>query len=136
MARPRRTTSASSPAATSAGEFKCPECGKTFTRAASLGAHRNRAHGITGASKRRTQGAPSTPASSGTRTRRRRGSTKGRTTSTATTGASRTRQRDGRSTIDRNQLLQALFPNGVPPREDIIRRIGDWLDEAEQLTKL
>ncbi len=136
MARPRRTTSASRPTATSAGEFKCPECGKTFTRAASLGAHRNRAHGITGTSKRRTTDTASTPAASTTRARRRRGSTRRRTTSTAATTASRTRQQDGKSTVNRNQLLQALFPNGVPPREDVIRRIGNWLDEAEQLAKL
>ena len=32
-------------------ELVCPECGKTFTRPASLGAHRNRAHGVAGSSK-------------------------------------------------------------------------------------
>ena len=136
MARPRRTTSANSSAATtSAGEFKCPECGKTFGRAASLGAHRNRAHGITGASKRRTRGTASSPATTATRTRRRRSTT---SRITAATKTSRPRRRDGRATasVDRNQLLQALFPNGVPPREDVIRRIGSWLDEAEQLAKL
>jgi hypothetical protein len=38
--------------------------------------------------------------------------------------------------VDRDQLLQALFPNGVPPREDVIRRVSSWLDEAERLTKI
>jgi predicted RNA-binding Zn-ribbon protein involved in translation (DUF1610 family) len=134
MARPRRTTSKSTPTATSAAEFTCPECGKTFNRAASLGAHRNRAHGITGASKRRTKASTAiTPSaeSSGThrrRTNRRRNSTQ------PTTAATRTRQRG--TSINRNQLLQALFPNGVPPREDVIRRISNWLDEAEHLAKL
>jgi hypothetical protein len=33
-------------------EFKCPECGRTFTRAAALGAHRRQAHGIAGATSR------------------------------------------------------------------------------------
>jgi uncharacterized C2H2 Zn-finger protein len=114
MAQQRRKRSASSSVATSGGEFKCPECGKTFDRAASLGAHRNRAHGVIGASKR---GAA-----------RRRGSKRPATTAT--------RGRQPGASIDRNQLLQALFPNGVPPREDVIRRIGNWLDEAEQLAKL
>ena len=40
--------------------FTCPECGKSFTRAASLGAHRNRAHGISGASSSR-RARPATP---------------------------------------------------------------------------
>jgi hypothetical protein len=48
----------------------------------------------------------------------------------------RARRPDGRSTVDRNQLLPALFPKGVPPREDVIRRISGWLDEAEQFAKL
>lgn len=131
MARARRTTSATSPAATSADQFTCPECGKTFSRAASLGAHRNRAHGVTGASKGRTRSksasAPS-PSTDGTRRRRR--------SSTAATRARRSRRQDSQRTVDRNQLLQTLFPNGVPPREDVIRRVGSWLDEAEQLAKI
>jgi uncharacterized C2H2 Zn-finger protein len=118
MARPRRTTTAKRKATASAGKFKCPECGKTFGRAASLGAHRNRAHGVTGASKRRTRAAGSGPAASITKTiRQRRGQNSG-------------------SGINRDELLQALFPGGVPPREDVIRRVGSWLDEAEQLAKL
>jgi hypothetical protein len=134
MARQRRTTP-TSPTATSTGEFKCPECGKTFTRAASLGAHRNRAHGIIGTSKRRTTNA--TSATTGTSGKRRgRGSARRSTTSTAAATPSRARRPDSRSTVDRNQLLQALFPKGVPPREDVIRRISGWLDEAEQLAKL
>jgi hypothetical protein len=137
MARQRRTTP-TSPTATSTGEFKCPECGKTFTRAASLGAHRNRAHGIIGASKRRTTNAtPTTTGTSGKgRGSARRSTTRRSTTSTAAATPSRARRPDGRSTVDRNQLLQALFPKGVPPREDVIRRISGWLDEAEQLAKL
>jgi uncharacterized C2H2 Zn-finger protein len=133
MARPRRTRSTSSPAATSSDEFKCPECGKTFSRAASLGAHRNRAHGVTGASKRRTTRTAPAAKSSGTETGRSRGSAR-RNTAAATTP--RTRPRESNNNIDRDRLLQTLFPNGVPPREDIIRRAGNWLDEAEQLAKL
>ena len=128
MARARRTTSTISPAAPSADQFSCPECGKSFSRAASLGAHRNRAHGITGTTKRRTK---SQPASSKTTRRLRR--TTNRRPITATTP---TRREAGAATIDRNQLLETLFPNGVPPREDVIRRVGSWLDEADQLAKL
>jgi predicted RNA-binding Zn-ribbon protein involved in translation (DUF1610 family) len=130
MARSRRTTTSSSPAATNAREFKCPECGKTFSRAASLGAHRNRAHGVIGASKRRTRSKSASPSAStkGARGRRR--------SSAAASRATRSRRQDGQPTLNRDQLLQTLFPNGVPAREDVIRRVGSWLDEAEQLAKL
>jgi hypothetical protein len=33
-------------------------------------------------------------------------------------------------------LLKALFPNGIPPREEVIRAVNDWLDEAERLARL
>jgi predicted RNA-binding Zn-ribbon protein involved in translation (DUF1610 family) len=134
MDRPRRTTSKSSPTATSAAEFKCPECGRTFNRAASLGAHRNRAHGITGASKRRTKASTAVTSSAGSNGTRRRRTTRRRNSTQPSTTATNTRQRG--ASINRNQLLQTLFPNGVPPREDVIRRISSWLDEAEQLSKL
>ena len=39
------------PAPAAGTQLTCPECGKTFTRAASLGAHRQRAHGIAGTSQ-------------------------------------------------------------------------------------
>ena len=38
--------------------------------------------------------------------------------------------------LDRNQLLRTLFPNGVPPREDVLLAVNGWLDEAERLTRL
>jgi hypothetical protein len=31
------------------------------------------------------------------------------------------------------EQLQAIFPNGLPASEEIIRRANAWLDEAEQL---
>jgi hypothetical protein len=31
--------------------------------------------------------------------------------------------------------LQTLFPNGVPPRESVIRNVNAWLDEAERLAR-
>jgi hypothetical protein len=38
--------------------------------------------------------------------------------------------------VDRDALLQALFPNGIPARESVIREVNGWLDEAERLAKL
>jgi uncharacterized C2H2 Zn-finger protein len=112
MARSRRNPSGTKSTGKSAASLKCPECGKTFVRAASLGAHRNRAHGVAGKSNTAT-------------------SRRSRSRTAATNPSSR--QHSG---IDRNQLLEAVFPNGVPPREEVIRRVSNWLDEAEQLARL
>ena len=112
------------------GEFVCPECGRSFTRAAALGAHRSRAHGVAGSSRRtrvRTRG--STVAASGERTRERA------QTRTSTTNRSRSRSR-GERTINRDQLLQALFPEGIPAKESVIRSVNSWLDEAERLARM
>jgi hypothetical protein len=38
--------------------------------------------------------------------------------------------------VDRDALLQALFPNGIPARENVIRELNGWLDEAERLSRL
>ena len=102
------------PGAGEAEAFPCPECGKTFSRAASLGAHRNRAHGIAGRST-----------SSATKA----GTPK---VSRATRNAS---TRPANSTVDRDALLGALFPNGIPPRESVIRELNAWLDQAERLAR-
>lgn len=137
MARTRgaaATKANSTPASDSA--LTCPECGKTFTRPASLGAHRNRAHGIAGASTR----------SQGTRTRRNsRGSTATRRNSNGAPPARRqnTRETGNRNSsggaqtsgVNRDDLLQALFPHGLPAREAVIRRAHAWLDEAEELAR-
>jgi hypothetical protein len=127
MARPRRTgktaTDTTKQPAQSTDELVCPECGKTFTRAASLGAHRNRAHGVAGTSK----------ASSSSR-RRPTASANGRR---RTTNRARRAMSEGAgSSVDRDALLQALFPNGLPARESVIRAANDWLDQAERLAKL
>lgn len=126
MARARRTTTKTDGAGPAGGgEFTCPECGKTFTLAASLGAHRQRAHGISGASKR----ASARRATAKRRPRRQR-------TQSKAAGSSGTSTRERSATVDRDQLLQALFPNGVPPREDVINQLSSWLDEAERLATL
>lgn len=127
MARARRTPTAAKPTSRSKGtsEFTCPECGRTFTRAAALGAHRRRAHGVVGATAK-------------TRSRSRSGAA--RTSQTRQSGATRSRRSRastaGRQEVDRDALLQTLFPNGVPAREAVIRAANDWLDQAEHLAKM
>lgn len=130
---------------TGGGQFVCPECGKSFSRPAALGSHRRGAHDVAGTSR----------ASSGDRASAGRRSRRASTAATssvpsappARTGASSraqsatvrrtsggTRRRtssDGK--LDRNQLLQTLFPNGVPPREEVLSAVNSWLDEAERL---
>lgn len=131
MARARKAPSRSSDrTASTESTFTCPECGKTFTRAASLGAHRSRAHGVSGASARRNRGGRA--ATSASTTRRTRAA---RPTQRQATGMrSRAGSSGGASnTVDRDGLLQALFPNGLPAREDVIRQANAWLDEAERL---
>ena len=123
--RPQTTTATPAPQAASTGELTCPECGKTFTRAASLGAHRNRAHGVAGATTRARA------------TRRRRSTTvavNGRRR--AANGRRRSSSVAARAGVDRDALLQTLFPDGLPARESVIRAANEWLDQAEQLAKL
>jgi Zinc finger, C2H2 type len=123
-------------------EFKCPECGRTFTRAAALGAHRRQAHGVVGTSSsaraagRRsrpatTAGTPATGKSVASKRRSNRSSNGGARKSASTAG----RRRTG-SPTDRDALLKALFPNGIPPREDVIRAVNGWLDDAERLARM
>ncbi len=129
MARARTKTNTT-------GEFKCPECGRTFTRAAALGAHRRQAHGVVGAATRsrssRPRAARTTPAAKSstpsTTTPRRRPNRPASNSSRARTSRDRS--------VDRDALLQALFPNGIPAKEDVIRAVNSWLDDAEQLAKM
>jgi hypothetical protein len=136
-----QTTTTPSPAASPAASFTCPECGRTFTRAAALGAHRSRAHGVAGRSARRagsTAGnSPATRTSGGgTGNARTRGKTSAATRSTASGRRTSRRAAASSSGVDRNQLLSALFPTGIPPREGVIREVDAWLDQAERLANL
>jgi hypothetical protein len=38
-----------------------------------------------------------------------------------------------RAGFDRDGLLRALFPNGIPASESVIRDLNAWLDQAERL---
>jgi predicted RNA-binding Zn-ribbon protein involved in translation (DUF1610 family) len=120
-----------------AGQFKCPECGKTFATNAALGSHRRNTHGVAGASSRtqarigaavaapRPRGRP--PGSTNKTTqapRRRRARPPGSTT-----------QRPSAAGVNRNALLQALFPGGIPANEGVLRSLNAWLDEAERIAR-
>ena len=129
---------------TPSGAFVCPECGKTFTRAAALGSHRRRAHGVLGATAQAKTGRR--PASSGTAangrgersaTRAGNSASDPRRTRSSATAPTATMPRAARRTasVDRDALLQALFPNGIPARESLIRELNSWLDQAEQLAQ-
>jgi hypothetical protein len=134
MARPRKAASqprkaaskrkraaAARPTASAkrSSEFTCPECERTFGRAAALGAHRRRAHGVVGAtaSAGRASGRGA-PASGGHGSRIASGS------------------RGRGQGVDRDRLLAALFPQGVPPRVEIMRAANQWLDDAERLAAM
>jgi hypothetical protein len=137
----RQSKASKSSTASSAAELTCPECGRTFTRPAALGAHRRLVHGIVGASSRRRSrtsgrrgarasssatagGAPST----GSGAQRRRSTTRSR--------AARSTAASSNSGTDRDALLRTLFPAGIPAREDVIRSINSWLDEADRLARI
>jgi hypothetical protein len=119
-------------------ELVCPECGKVFTRAQALGAHRRQAHGVAGTSKSAKASKASVASSNG---RRRRGRPPG--TAAASTG--RARATPSRSTsartsgnggaVDRDALLRTLFPGGIPPQHDVMVAVNAWLEEAERLAR-
>lgn len=119
-------TTASSPD-TEPGPFVCPECGRTFARAAALGAHR-RAHGVVGSSASAAQARRGRPRRQTTTRRSGAALVNGRSgspeTSAATTG------------LDRDALLAVIFPTGMPPSERVIREVAAWLDEADKLARL
>jgi hypothetical protein len=138
----KRTTRRSTSATARAGEFVCPDCGRTFKRAAALGAHRSRAHGIAGQSaqarKRRASRSQTSRASAGSTSTRTTTATGKRRSALRTTNRAATRSpgAGARNGIDRDALLKALFPNGIPAREDVLRAASGWLDDAERLARM
>jgi hypothetical protein len=110
--------------------FICPECGRTFSRAAALGAHRRRVHGVVGSSSR------SRARARGDESRARNGAGSRRRTRRAgerPVGQSRSTEP---ARVDRDALLQALFPAGIPAKESVLESVTRWLDEAERLAQL
>jgi hypothetical protein len=128
MATSRTTAkkkSTQSAAQASGAEFTCPECGRTFARAAALGAHRRRAHGVAGSSASRARRGATSAATRTTRRAR---------TQSATRAAA---PRDGAGgTVDHDALLKALFPGGIPPRQETVTAVSAWLAEADKLARL
>ncbi len=150
----------SSKTAGRAAEFVCPECGRTFARAAALVAYRRAAHGVAG---RRRAGAPAAAGARGSRSPSRGKSSAARSCCCACShsfrahglaraehgrraarwrrgrpgahGGARSREGAAARRIDRDALLRALFPEGIPSREDVIRSINSWLNEAERLAR-
>jgi hypothetical protein len=121
-----------------AGGYVCPECGKRFRSPAGLGSHRRRAHGVVGATAKSRAGsvaAAERAASAG----RRVSASNGGGASRSGASATRARRPGGSarrdSTVDRDALLRAVFPQGVPPRESVIRDLSAWLDAAERLAR-
>jgi predicted RNA-binding Zn-ribbon protein involved in translation (DUF1610 family) len=117
-------------------QFTCPECGKTFGSAAALGSHRKNSHGVAGASTRTKSRQRAT--TTGTQGRGRPGTRAARSTnSTGTRRRGRppgSQNRPKTGTVNRDALLQALFPGGIPANEETIRSLNAWLDEAERIT--
>jgi len=108
------------------GEVVCPECGRKFKRPSALGAHRWQAHRVAGSSPQ-------------ARSRRRTGKSAAGGGISAGAGSIRAEARSaapGDFIVDRDALLRIVFPNGIPVRDDVIRTVSRWLDEAEMLARL
>jgi hypothetical protein len=101
----------------------CPECGRTFTRPAALGAHRKLKHGVAGTS-------PNAAGNRRSNNRNRKGATPTRSRTTTPSATN-----DGAGSVDRDALLRTLFPGGIPPRQDVIAQVNAWLEEAERLAR-
>jgi hypothetical protein len=50
----------------------------------------------------------------------------------ANNGATRPNVRSG---ADRDALLRALFADGIPPRQETIAAVNEWLAQADQLAR-
>jgi len=118
-------------------QYICPECARTFSRPQALGAHRRQAHGVAGAS--RNSPAPKSKRRAG---KTSAGSSRRAATAKATAAgarAARTRRNTPaaqRPSVNRDALLETLFPDGIPAREQVIRALNAWLDEAERLAQM
>ena len=107
-------TNSTSASPTEQSAFVCPECGKSFSRAQALGAHRSRTHGVAGTSR----AARATSKRTGTKS-----AAPGRR-ATASKRPGRRSARSGGMQFDRDKVLAAVFPNGVPPKAERDRGAG------------
>jgi hypothetical protein len=113
------------------GETVCPECGRSFKRPSALGAHRWQAHRIAGTSPQARSRRRTAKAAAGGG--RRDGE---RALAAEPAGSNARSAADTESAVDRDALLRIVFPNGIPVRDDVIRYVSRWLDEAEMLARL
>jgi hypothetical protein len=113
------------------GETVCPECGRSFKRPSALGAHRWQAHRIAGTSPQARSRRRTGKAAAGGG--RRDGE---RALAAEAVGSNARSAADTESAVDRDALLRIVFPNGIPVRDDVIRYVSRWLDEAEMLARL
>jgi hypothetical protein len=116
------------------GETVCPECGRTFKRPSALGAHRWQAHRIAGTSPQARSRRRTAKAAAGAAAAGGRNGEGGLPAEPAVSQARPTADAD--SAVDRDALLRIVFPNGIPVRDDVIRYVTRWLDEAEMLARL
>jgi hypothetical protein len=40
-----------------------------------------------------------------------------------------------RNGVDHDALLRALFPGGIPPKQETIAAVNDWLSQADELAR-
>jgi C2H2-type zinc finger len=126
--RTKTATASTSPQGQAQGALVCPECGKTFSRPQALGAHRSRTHGVAGSSRAARVKAASR-----------------RVATSASVGAGRSSRRSAKTRLsaqqvndgfDPDNVLAALFPNGIPAKASVVAALAPWLDEAERLSRM
>jgi predicted RNA-binding Zn-ribbon protein involved in translation (DUF1610 family) len=131
------------PVQSTTAEFVCPECGRTFSRPQALGAHRRQAHNVKGSSATATRRnaalakarrRPSTAKAAPTRVQAAAARTRSRTATPRRSPAAASNGASGGA--NRDALLKALFPNGMPARTDVIEAVNNWLAEAERLARI
>lgn len=93
-------------------EYICDQCSAKFDSPQKLGAHKFRAHGVQGASARRTR--------------------KPKRQSQPKQAQAQTNQTVVSALHDR--LLETVFPSGIPPKKEVLEEISGWLNEADRLT--
>jgi C2H2-type zinc finger len=115
------------------GQYVCPECGRAFARPQALGAHRRQVHGVAGSSRTAVRAQRR-----GSRAIRRRSASGASAGQRAGAGGSGTKSAGRARTraVDRDALLRSLFPDGIPAREEVVRAVNSWLDEADRLATM
>lgn len=110
------------------GTFRCPECDRTFTNAQGLGAHRKRAHGVEGGSRRAATRRASTQTPEAPK--RGRGRPRKQPTSAMSNGG------PVGPVWKPEAVLAVAFPSGIPPRFELMDRALAWAREGGELFAL